>query len=81
MESVDDEHRVVYLLANLPDSYKMLVMALEANKDMSNMETIIECLLNEEQKMKESECIIKNSNQRTIRVATKMGKPLPCDIC
>ena len=54
-DNVDDEDRVVYLLASLPDSYEMLVTALEANKDVPNMETVIERLLNEEQKMKEKD--------------------------
>ena len=47
-DNVDDEDRVIYLLASLPDSYEMLVTALEANKDVPNMETVIEQLLNEE---------------------------------
>ena len=33
-DPVSDEDRVVYLLASLPDSYNMLVTALEANQDV-----------------------------------------------
>ena len=33
---------VVYLLGSLPDSYEMLVTALEANKEVPDMETVIE---------------------------------------
>ena len=51
-DSIDDEDRVVYLLASLPDSYEMLVTALEANTEVPNMETVIERLLHEEQKLK-----------------------------
>ena len=40
--NVDDEDRVIYLLVSLPDSYKMLVTALEANTEVLNMETVIE---------------------------------------
>ena len=33
-DNIDDEDRVVYLLASLPDSYEMLVTALEANTEV-----------------------------------------------
>ena len=51
-DNIDDEDRVVYLLASLPDSYEMLVTALEANTEVPDMETVIERLLHEEQKLK-----------------------------
>ena len=41
-DNIDDEDRVIYLLASLPDSYEMLVTALEANTEVPNMETVIE---------------------------------------
>ena len=47
-DNVDDEDRVVYLLVSLPDSYEMLVTALEANTDVPIMETVTERLLHEE---------------------------------
>ena len=40
-DNVDDKDRVVYLQASFPDSYEMLVTALEANNDVPNMETVI----------------------------------------
>ena len=43
----------MYLLASLPEMYDMLVIALEANTDVPNMETVIERLLYEEQKMRD----------------------------
>ena len=49
-DNIDDEDRVIYLLASLPESYKLLVTALEANTNVPNMETVIERLLHEEQK-------------------------------
>ena len=52
-DNIDDKDRVVYLLASLPESYEMLVTALEANAEVPNMETVIERLLHEEQKLKE----------------------------
>ena len=53
--NIDDEDRVVYLLASLPESYEMLVTALEANTDVPDMETLVEHLLHEERKMKEKD--------------------------
>ena len=47
-DNTDDEDRVVYQLVSLPNSYEMLVTALEA----PNMETVIERLLHAEQKLK-----------------------------
>ena len=44
----DDEDWVIYLLASLPDSYEMLVIALEANTEVLNVETVIEWLLHKE---------------------------------
>ena len=41
-DNIDDEDRVFYLLASLPDSYEMLVTALEANTEVPNMETVTE---------------------------------------
>ena len=52
-DNIDDEDRVIYLLASLPDSYEMLVTALKANTEVPNMETVIERLLHEERKLKE----------------------------
>ena len=49
-DNVDDKDRVVYLLASLPESYEMLVAALEANTEVPSMETVIEQLLHKEQK-------------------------------
>jgi len=40
---------------SLPESYEILVTALEANTDMPNMETVVERLLHEEWKMKEKD--------------------------
>lgn len=50
---VDEEDRVVHLLASLPDSYDMLVTALEANAEVPKMEIVTERLLHEESKLKE----------------------------
>ena len=52
-DPVSDKDRVVHLLASLPDSFNMLVTALEANPEVPKMEVVTECLLHEERKLKE----------------------------
>ncbi len=53
-DPVTEEDRVVYLLASLPDSFTMLVTALEASSEnVPKMEIVTERLLHEERKMKE----------------------------
>ena len=52
-DAIDDEDRVVYLLASLPGSFSTLVTALEANKDVPKMEVVTERLLHAERKKKE----------------------------
>ena len=47
-DAVEEEDRVVHLLASLPESYDMLVTALEANDKVPAMETVTERLLHEE---------------------------------
>ena len=38
--NIEDEDKVVYLIASLPESYDMLVTALEANTDVPDMKTV-----------------------------------------
>ena len=52
-DPVTEEDRVVQLLASLPESFNMLETALEANPEVPNMETVMECLLHEERKAKD----------------------------
>ena len=52
-DPIEEEDRVVHLLASLPPSYDMLVTALEACADVPKLELVTERLLNEERKMKE----------------------------
>ena len=42
---MDEEDRVVQLLASLPESYDTLLTALEASEKVPSMEIIIDCLL------------------------------------
>ena len=52
---VEEEDRVVHLLASLPDSYGVLVTALEASSEVPKMEVVTERLLHEERKQKEKD--------------------------
>ena len=45
---VKEEDRVVHLLASLPESFNMLVTALEANTDATSMDVVTEHLLHED---------------------------------
>ena len=47
-DAITDEDRVVYLLASLPKSFNMLVIALESNPTLPEMEIVIERLMHEE---------------------------------
>ena len=51
-DTIEEEDRVVYLLASLPDSFNTLVTALEASKDVPKMEGVTERLLHAERKQK-----------------------------
>ena len=48
---IDEEDRVVQLLASLPDTYNTLVTALEANTEVPSMEIVTERLFHEERKL------------------------------
>ena len=55
-EPISDEDKVVYLLAGLPESYDVLVTALESGSDtVPALEGVTERLLREEQKLKDRE--------------------------
>lgn len=47
-----EEDKVVYLLASLPDSFGVLVTALEASSEVPKMDMVSERLLHEERKVK-----------------------------
>ena len=48
---LSEEDRVVYLLASLPESFGVLVTALEASPEVPKMDVVTERLLHEERKM------------------------------
>ncbi len=54
-ETVSEEDRVVYLLASLPESYNVLVTALEASEKVPKLEVVTERILHQERKFKRQE--------------------------
>ena len=52
-DAVSEEDRAVHLLSSLPDSFGVLVTALEANPEVPKMEAVIKRLLHEERKLRE----------------------------
>ena len=54
-DSLNEEDRVVHLLASLPESYDMLVTALEASQDVPKWALVTERLLYEENEMREKQ--------------------------
>ena len=48
---LSDEDKVVYMLASSPESFGVLLTALEACSEVQKMDVVIERLLHEEQKM------------------------------
>ena len=53
-EPVNDEDRVVYILASLPESYNVLVTALEASAEVPPLAVVTERLLHHEEKVNQS---------------------------
>ena len=54
-DPLDEENQVVHLLVSLPESYDMLVTALEASPEVPNLEIVTERLLHEETKQRDKE--------------------------
>ena len=54
-DPLDEENQVVHLLASLPESYDMLVTALEASPEVPKLEIVTEKLLDEETKKRDKE--------------------------
>ena len=87
-ETVSDEDRVVYVLASLPDSYNVLVTALEANAEVPKMEVVTERILHQERKTKEKEADstkdkeTDSTNENAMASHTLPRKPKPkCFYC
>ena len=77
-ETVSEEDRVVYLLASLPESYNVLVTALEANEDVPKLEVVTERILHQERKLKDKNHSTEGAmySQRNFK-----GKLKRCNYC
>ena len=72
-DPVSEEDRVVHLLASLPESYSMLVTALEANAEVPKMEHVTERLLHKEQKLKDRGADDRSDKAMTAKHLHKKG--------
>ena len=80
-DNIDNEDRVVYLLASLLELFDMLVTALEASSDVPQMETVIEQLLYEEQKMKDCSMSGRTSTTEETMIVKQRRKGPKCYFC
>ncbi|KAK3732471.1 hypothetical protein QZH41_003774 [Actinostola sp. cb2023] len=76
---MEEEDKVVTLLASLPDKFDMLVTALEANSEVPNMEVVTERLFHEENKLKERETVEKPYEK--VMLGTKSKNRPKCHHC
>ena len=70
-DPVSEEDRVVHLLASLPESYSVLVTALEANAEVPKMEHVTERLLHEERKLKDQS--VGTNSEKAMTLKHKKG--------
>ena len=76
-DPVNEEDRVVYLLASLPESYNVLVTALEANAEVPALAVVTERLLHEEAKIKSRS----NQSSQEGALAARFRKKPTCYYC
>ena len=79
-DPVSEEDRVVHLLASLPESFNVLVTALEANPDVSKWEVITERLLHEKRKMNDRDGS-SNDTTKAMPVHSRSKKSIKCYYC
>ena len=77
-DNIDDEEKVIYLLASLPESFEMLVTALQSHSEVPRWEIVIERLLYEENKNKEREGKKNNEMNALASTHTKRGHSIRC---
>lgn len=80
-DPIDEDDRVVYLLASLPESFNMIVTALEASVDVPKMETVTERLLHEERKMKQRDADANGDAKAMTSKQKFKGKGPKCHHC
>ena len=80
-DAVEEEDRVVHLLASLPDTFSMLVTALELNPEVPKMEVVTERLLHEERKLKDRADANSSPDKAKVMDRKLKGKGLRCHYC
>ena len=70
---IEEEDKVVTLLASSPDKFNMLVTTLEANNEVPSMEIVTERLFHEENKLKERESV--ETSPERVMLAKKSKDP------
>ena len=79
-DPLGEENQVVHLLERLPESYDMLVAALEASAEFPKLEIIVERLLLEETKQRDKESSIIEVRAMTKKYRTSRKDP-KCHHC
>ena len=72
---INKENRVAHLLASLPNSYNMLVTALEANADIAKIDVVKKRLLHKEQKPKKDRVGVSEIESKAIKQRLKKKVP------
>ena len=80
-ETVSEEDRVVYLLASLPESYNVLVTALEASENVPKLEVVTERILHQERKFKDRSDATPENAMISRRAGTPRRKSTKCHHC
>ena len=79
-DAIEEEDKVVHILTSLPESYGMLVTALEASVEVPKLELVTEKILNEERKLKEK-CNSSGGPSNPSDCALFVSKPKTCFYC
>ena len=83
-DAVSEEDRVMHLLASLPESFNVLVTALEAqSKNIPKWELVTERLLHQESKLKEKVTMPLEDSRKALTAGQNKGfkKPFICHYC
>ena len=83
-DTVSEEDRVVHLLASLPESFDVLVTALEAqSENVPKWELVTERLLHEETKLKEKAPQVRADGRKALVAGNRSTpkKPFTCHYC
>ena len=80
-DGIEEEDRVINLVASLPDNYSTLVTALEALDKVPSWEAVTELLLHEEEKSRAPIDEVKSSENSSLVVKQRVRKPPKCYKC